>query len=244
MQEPVLSYEERLKAESIATRRAQRAPWQNAHADRLHREREARAISREYRATQRDTAKRLKPYEGVPEGTKRCSRCREVLPLDLFYVVPSGARKSRCKPCGIIVTRECKLRKRWSGKPTQSQEQAMAQLKQLASRLRGEGDVRITTDEGWDGAMSELQRLWALSGDKTCKGCGESVPPTGMLPPGPANFFPGKCRSCARREFFAHSLRVYGRPTAPRLLPMRDGTSITLAEFVRRHRERTALYKR
>lgn len=60
-----------------------------------------------------------------------------------------------------------------------------------------------------------------------------------MLPPIPANFYPGKCRSCASAEHREDSFRVYGRVAeGPPLIPMLDGTSITVAELARRVRER------
>jgi hypothetical protein len=88
-------------------------------------------------------------------------------------------------------------------------------------------------------ASAELQSLWLLSGDKRCTACDTVVAPAAMRPPGPANFYPGKCRSCARAEYDQNHWRVFGRaPDGPRLIPMRDGTSITIAEFARRHRIR------
>lgn len=98
---------------------------------------------------------------------------------------------------------------------------------------------RIATQERWDMTSPELQGLWLQSGDKECVSCKAVVPPKAMLPPGPANFYPGKCHKCAEAESRENSFRVTGRRTeGPPLIPMRDGTSITVAEFARRVRER------
>ena len=88
-------------------------------------------------------------------------------------------------------------------------------------------------------ATSELHSLWSQSGDKECVSCKAIVPPSAMLPPISSNFYPGKCRSCARAEYYEHSFRVYGRLSeGPRLIPMRDGSAIPVAELARRCRER------
>jgi hypothetical protein len=89
-------------------------------------------------------------------------------------------------------------------------------------------------------ASSELQSLWLQSGDKECVSCSAVVPPAAMLAPGPANFYPSRCRRCAAAECEANQLKIFGRIAGPRPILMRDGSIITIAEFARRCRERGA----
>jgi hypothetical protein len=122
------------------------------------------------------------------------------------------------------------------------QRHATERVAHLTALLMGTSPgERINSEQGWDAATSELRKLWMESGEKECVSCKAVVPPSAMLPPGPANFYPGKCRSCARAEYIESHWRVYGRaPDGPRLIPMRDGTSITVAELARRHRQRSS----
>jgi hypothetical protein len=265
---------ELLKAEAIAARRAARAPWQNAHVDRINREREARRISKEFRQAEREA-------EGA--ARKSCSACGQSLPLDSFSPAFRDRPTARCKACVAAATRDRyhrdldKARSRTRNRParterplraserprrtTEEREQRAAERQRIANeRARKQAErhreaaervtqltallmgtspgQRITTEQGWDVAASELRRLWLESGDKVCIQCKAVVPPSAMLPPGPANFYPGKCRSCASAESRAHSERVFGPYIGPRPILLRDGSTITLAEFARRHRER------
>lgn len=246
-----------LKAEAIATRRARREPWQNAHADRIARDREARRTAQGYRQAQKEAER--------TDG-KTCAKCGEAKPASEFELRSSGNLRGTCKACKNArkVERRCQLRgperearvakkasqqlaTRAAAQAKQERKQAAQQLEaaeriaRLTSLLSSKSqDTRITSDQAWEGAVSELQRLWLLSGDKVCLGCGDAVPASAMLPPVPCNFYRGKCRSCARAEYEANQLDVFGHLSGPRLIPMLDGSSITLGEFVRRHRERTA----
>lgn len=271
MQTSTTEWGEQLKAAAIAFRRANRAPWQNAHADRVHREREARRVSKEYREAQR-----------VAEGTKPCTSCGQALPLDQFSPSFRDRPTARCKPCSAAATRAryhadlTKARNRTRNRPVDPERERKAaererraserlqrlsddrqrktderrrlaaeRIAQLSALLRGTAEgPRISSEEQWDVTTSELHRLWLQTGDKECVSCKAIVPPTAILPPGPANFYPGKCHSCAEADVRENTLKVTGRPCEPALVPLLDGTSITLAEFARRHREREQGYRR
>jgi len=131
-------------------------------------------------------------------------------------------------------------RKQWTRRDPGTAAAEAEEVVHLSSLLLGtHPSERLTTEGEWAAVTSKLHQLWLRSGDKVCTFCGRLVPPTAMLPPGPANFYPGKCQSCASTEALANHLRVTGRPfEGPRPIPMRDGTSITIAELARRHRER------
>ena len=91
---------------------------------------------------------------------------------------------------------------------------------------------------------SELRKLWPLSGDKQCASCKAIVPPTAMLPPGPGNFYPGKCQSCAGEEVRANRLKVGCKdPEGPRPVHLRDGTTVTIGDIARHHRELEKTYR-
>ena len=220
-----------LKAEAVAARRAARAPWQNAHADRVNREREARRVAKEYREKHR---------------TKECPGCKKTLPLDAF-TFGTGRVTSRCHPCRNADNRAAyhrKLGRKGTGTPRgtispERRRQNAERIARFSAVLQGTaGTERISTEAGWESTTAELQRLWAQSGDKECVSCKATVPPSAMLPPGPANFYPGKCNRCVSEECRERHLRMFGCfPSAP-LIPMRDGTATTVAEFARRVRER------
>jgi hypothetical protein len=228
---------EQLKAEAIASRRAARPAWQNAHADRINREREARETAKEYRRAQ---------WQAELVAQKQCSSCAQTLPLTSFGIA-RGKPRARCTACHNEVNRRLYYTRqgrseigaeRGSVSP-ERQRKAAERIAHLTALLMGTSPgERIASEEGWDMATSELQSLWLQSGHKECVFCRAVVPPSAMLPPGPANFYPGHCRKCARQAYETETIRVFGKVSQPRLLPMRDGTSITLGEFARRHRER------
>lgn len=232
---------EELKAKAISARRAARRPWQNAHVDRLAREREARVTAREYSKAQRT---RTNPYEGVPAGTKRCSRCKEALPLDQFRMAANGHSESRCKPCKVVEVRESKQRKRLKGVTNCEAADAAGQVARLSEMLTG---PRINSEQAYDMADAALRRAWLLSGDKQCVSCLEIVPPTAMLPPVAANSYPSHCRTCAGIAYETNHRRVFGPLVGPLLGPrkilMRDGPPITVAEFARRVEARRQGYR-
>ena len=230
--------------------RASRPAWQNAHADWLAREQEARRIAKEYRQAQREA-------ERVAEGTKKCPGCLEALPLDAFPVHKGGKRQARCKPCWNAYIRaryHKKMGRSGSGAAKGSisperKREAAERIAHLVSQLHGtDPSQRICSQEGWDMAVSELQRLWLQSGDKECVACKATVPPSAIRPPGPANFYTGKCNDCAHLAWEANHRATYGPligplPGPPKLR-MKDGTSITVAQFARRVREREQAHRR
>ena len=253
-----------LKAEAISARRRRRTAWQNAHVDRVAREREARETSKVYRQGQREA-------ERAAVETKPCTSCKRTLPLDSFHLHKNGSRRPRCKSC-----RAAEDRKRYYSKPgradtgkrainperqrkaaerllkeaaerqrkaAERQRKAAERIAHLTSLLMGSNPGQhIASEEGWDVAVSELQSLWLQSGDKECVSCKAVVPPSAMLAPGPGNFYPGQCRPCVRLTRETNHRATFGPLIGPlpgpRKIPMRDGTSITVAEFARRCRER------
>lgn len=259
-----LDREAQLKAASIAARRARRAPWQNAHCDKLARDREARRLAQEYRQAQREAEKlngkacdkcgETKPpseYDKLPSGNLRgsCKDCRAMRKADRRHELQDAKRDARdsakaVERAALLAAEAERRRKRATRKrkvTPEQQLQAAERIAHLTSLLKGNHPgLQLTSEKGWDVASSELQRLWLQSGDKVCTGCGSTVPPTFMLPPFAANFYPGKCRTCARVEFEEDRLKTFGRLSVPRLIPMRDGSSITVAELARRHRERSS----
>ena len=242
--------EQALKAKAISARRAALPAWQNAHHDRLAREQQARQVAREYRR---------RPFRDVPEGHRRCSKCEQVRPLDSFKPrgKAGGARHSHCKPCVNAAARARHVVKPrvYKSKPTgptpeqlqrkaDRQREAAERIAHLTSLLMGTNPTeRISSEQGWDMTTSELQRLWHQSGDKECVSCNAVVPPSAMLPPGPANFYPGRCRSCAAVQYREVQWIMFGKEPAAPLIPMLDGSSITIATFARRVREREQSYR-
>lgn len=235
---------------------ASRPAWQRAHAERQRREREARDIRRVYSAAKRIAEaapippESLSPSQQTPHH-KRCSRCAQTLPLLQFRLAANAKPESRCKPCKVEAVRECKQRKRWAPGSSaliqrddpEIRRQLAERVDHLAALLMGTAaSERINSQERWESVTDELQNLWSRSDRRVCVGCAQSVPPQQMRPPGPANFYSGKCNACARAEREESVRRTYGPLIGPlrgpRRIPMRDGTTITVAELARRHRER------
>lgn len=131
-------------------------------------------------------------------------------------------------------------------KREEQQRKIAERVERLTAQLTGTAaGERIASEERWDKAVSELRQLWLQSGDKQCISCKAIVPPTAMLPPGPANFYPGKCRPCVSAEYAARHRQVFGTaPPGPPLIRLLDGSAITVAELARRVREREQGYKR
>lgn len=102
---------------------------------------------------------------------------------------------------------------------------------------------QIATEQSWNAAYAEVDRLWYVSGDRECVACHRRVAPTEMLPPMPGNGRPGMCRPCAAYAEEENHRRTFGPLIGPlpgpTKLRMRDGTWITLGELARRHRART-----
>lgn len=233
-------------------RRAARPAWRNEHFDRRERELEARQRRQEYRLKQAE-AKAV----AAANGEKQCSRCKLTLPLGSFSLEGTGKPTARCKSCAATVARERYHRKHGrSGSGTamgprgtispEKRREAAERIAHLTSLLMfANSNERITSQEAWNVTTSELEKLWHLSGDKECASCGAVVPSTAMRPPGPANFYTGKCNSCATEASEAAHRATYGPligplPGPPKI-PMLDGSRITVAEFGRRVRERQAI---
>ena len=286
-----------LKAEAVAARRAARAPWQNAHADRMAREREARRVARE-----------------AAQNTERpCKDCGDLKPPSAFELLPSGSLRGSCRDCrsaqkvdrkrearaarkltpeyqAELVRRELereqrreerqaakdqelaklqaakevewaavraaeleRRRKRMERKrgvrrralsPEKLQEIAK-RIPQLVSLLMGTNPgARIADQQSWEAIASELRQLWPQSGGKVCETCKATVSPSAMRPPGPANFYPGQCNRCARKAHLQDHRRVFGRePEGPRPIAMLDGSTLTIADLARRHRERERAHR-
>lgn len=102
---------------------------------------------------------------------------------------------------------------------------------------------QIATEQSWNAAYAEVDRLWYVSGDRECVACHRRVAPTEMLPPMPGNGRPGMCRPCAAYAEEESHRRTFGPLIGPlqsrRKLRMLDGSWITLGELARRHRART-----
>ena len=227
-----------LKAEAITLQRAARPAWRNEHLDRLARERNARRVTREYR-----------PAQGEAESTKRCTKCHQTLPLEAFRVRrKTGVREARCNPCLSEEARAAYYKR--IGQPNSGgargtisparRRKAVERIARLAAQLNGTGPLeRINSEDDWHMAASELRKLWLQSGDKECVLCMATVPPTAMLPPGPGNFYTGKCQSCAAKEYRESCLRAgYGEPEGLLTIHLKDGSTITVSELARRHRQR------
>lgn len=344
---------ERLKAEAIARLRASRPAWRNEHSDRLHREREARRIAREFRQAQREAA----------QPVKVCVGCKQELPLSSYSTKGAGKFNSRCRPChsakvaahkrakraaltpaeleakraaeraeyysrtgregetGLSLDERAEARLRKAAEraaeiasrmaeraterarsrereaaeraavlalrlaerqsyatATEAERQAQAALREAAKAaeraealarhlgkrkakvaakaerkrrkvaeraaylialLNGtDAGERINDAETWDRVTAELRTLWLKSGDKECVSCKETVPPTAIHPPGPANSYEGQCHSCADASYEANLARLGIAREGPRLLRLKDGSTITVAALARRHRER------
>lgn len=194
------------------------------------------------------------------EATKHCPACNQHLPLDAFSLNQHGNPRRQCRPCRSAIESaryatkanrpawkvdhiERQKREREARRAAREyrRREMLARIDELAPLVSGASEGGpINDEEGREAVMSELQKLWLQSGDKQCAACGELVSPASMLPPGPANFYPDHCRPCARQAHEQHSLAVFGTLPEPRRLPLRDGTTITLAELASRHREREA----
>jgi hypothetical protein len=120
------------------------------------------------------------------------------------------------------------------------QREVAAAIPQLIALLMGTSPrERICDQQSWEAAANQLRQLWLQSGDKVCVACKATVPPSSLLPPGPATFYPGKCQRCAAAVYGEHHRSVFGsEPQGPRSIAMLDGSRITIAELARRHRER------
>jgi hypothetical protein len=246
-----------LKAEAIAARRAARAAWQNFHVDRINREREARETAREYRqrTKQCSSCSKSLPLDCFSPAfqdrpTARCKPCVAAATRERYHRNLDRARsRTRNRPAYVkrprqtdeqrerrAAERQHKTEER-KRQQTERQCRAAQRVAQLTALLMGTSPgQRITSEREWDVATTELRRLWVDSGEKECAACKAVVPPSAMHPPGPANFYPGKCRSCAREEYRENQLRVFGRVSqGPPKILLRDGTSITIGEFARRH---------
>jgi hypothetical protein len=259
---------EALKAEAISARRAARPAWKNAHNDRLARERQARQIAKEYRQSLRPEGKQCKDcgevkpldaFEMHPSGTPRatCRDCRANLKAERRREAASVAKAQReaAKEAEQAAAREAALARRRKREDYRKgirkrpispdrQREAAERIAHLTSLLMGTNPTeRITSEQGWDMTTSELQRLWHQSGDKECVSCKVVVPPSAMLPPGPANFYPGRCRTCAAAQAREVHWIMFGKEPAAPLIPMLDGSSITVATLARRVREREQSYR-
>lgn len=98
----------------------------------------------------------------------------------------------------------------------------------------GHPTERIANDRSWEAAISELRRIWPLAGNRDCNSCGENVAAHKMRPPIPGSGRQGMCIRCSNAACDAERLAIFGPYQGPQLMPMRDGTSITLAEFASR----------
>lgn len=223
---------EQLKAAARAYRRAALEPHVRQHIERREREQEARRIRREYRALQRSN------------GVRTCSKCNQTKPLDNYPLMPSGNPHATCRTCKAAMVREAKRRKTLGLAPRRNGRTAdvgadLERLTQMASALAGTNpNERIVSEQGWNNLADELENLWLQSGDKTCISCKQVVPPTAILPPSPGNSYPGRCNGCAHIAWETNHRSVVGPLIGPlpgpRKIPMRDGTSITVAELARR----------
>lgn len=195
---------EQRKARAIAARRAGMPPHLRQHLERRDREREAKSIAKQYRDAERGS------------GVRTCSKCSITQPLSNYPRMPSGNPHATCRTCRTAATREAKRRSR-QGLPSAlavrrgASSADLKRLHHLASALAGTNPhERIDNEEGWTNAMNELKRLWTVSGDKECVSCNQTVPASAMIPPGPGNFYPGRCNSCAREAYRKGHLRAYG----------------------------------
>ncbi len=227
------------KAEAIAARRAAIRPELRQHHERRDREREARRVAKASRDAERGG------------GVRTCSKCSVTQPLSNYPLMPSGNPHATCRTCKTAATREAKRRAR-AGLPSKLAVRrgvGPADLKRLnrwLSALDGTNhNERIDSEEGWNMALAEVQRLWTLAGDKKCVACKQIVPASAMIPPGPGNFYSGRCNPCAREAYRAGHLRAFGRhlPETARRIPLRDGSTISIGELAGRHRARQARYR-
>jgi hypothetical protein len=201
------------------------------------RAREARKAAPEYQAELESKAREREERKAATEASN--ARAREEREAE------REAEAAAARAAAEVRRRKRRDRQRGIRQRPLSPErrrEVEARASHLVSLLMGTNPhERIKSEQGWDSATAELQRLWAQTGDKKCVSCKATVPPSAMLPPGPGNSYPGKCQKCAHAESIAHHVRMFGRlPDGPRLMPMRDGTAITVAELARRHREREA----
>jgi hypothetical protein len=98
---------------------------------------------------------------------------------------------------------------------------------------------QIADEHSWQRALSEMNRLWLLSGDRVCIACNLTVPPEQMHPPTPGNTRHGMCKRCAYADYEANRYATFGDREVPRGILMRDGTRISIAELARRVRARS-----
>ena len=215
-------------------KRARRAAWKETphyreHLARKQRERDARALASEcHRAEQG----RLRAAESA--ARKDAERAAK----------SAATAERRAKAKAAADRRATRRALEEAGGP----EAAAARVVYLAAILAGATTKeRLETDAGWEATMTELQRLWLVSGDKTCARCKGTFPPEQVLAPSPGVSYPGHSRQSPRREYEGHLRETFGPLIGPlpgpRRLPMRDGTYITIAELGRRHREWQAGYR-
>lgn len=233
------------------------------HLERMHREKEAKRAGREYRQQQREAAAAAGPH-------KTCTGCKQSLSVRLFSPKRDGYRP-RCRRCesAEAAARKRARQRGWSkaeadahrakqradyrtrqarsGRPSAS----AARRADVAATWAGYHSLRleglipsdpVVDQEDWEVATQAVRKAWESSGDKQCVGCKQTFPPSAMLPPGPGNFYPGRCNPCARDAWREGYLRTFGRYPAERSRPivLLDGSEITIGELARRHRERQA----
>lgn len=203
-------------AQKAAQKRNARAAWKQtpayrAHVERQQREREAKEARKAYAREQREAAQRAESaaVEAAEEARRRKREQRK-----------RGVRK---RPL-----------------TAERQREIAAEVDRLVSLLMGTHPTgRINDQTTWEVTTTALRKLWLQSGEKVCISCHRVVAPAAILPPGPGNSYPGKCNSCAEAESRLNSFRVTRRGSeGPPLIPIRDGTAITVAEFARRVRDR------
>jgi len=191
-------------------------PWERENVERRQREQEARQRANAAKREERDALKAVKEAQRAEdEACKAAAKHRR--------------KYGPARPRAVSLERE------------RLNAERVAYLVALLSGTTR--DHRISTDEQWDMIATELSKLWLQSGDKACTACGQDVPAAQMHAPGPANFYPGKCKPCVRSEYERRTIATYGCLPTPRMLPMLDGTEITIGELARRHRAREATRK-
>lgn len=208
-------------------------PEVKAHQERQAREREAKRLARETKAARREAVLALRqPNEGASS--------------------PSQLAGQRERSRNYQRRRVFERTGRWPVPRAEmlaaKRKEAVERINLLTAKLNGTLPAeRIDSEEDWAMTASELAKLWPQSGDKVCGTCGETVPPSTMLPPLPGNFYQGKCNPCAREAWEAGRRATYGPVIGPleepRRIPLRDGTLITVGQLAARHRERQARYR-
>lgn len=191
-------------------------------------------------------ASRAAPPIATP-GRKHCNGCDQTLPLSRFYILTTGQRKgtpkARCKSCASHQARASYTPRTMASDARQ--RAVAARVDRLNALLTGAASGRrIDTQEEWEMTLSELRELWLRSGDKICTGCNAAVPARNMPLPGPGNFYPGKCQTCAFGEYRESLIRAGCRLTdGPPLVRLRDGSAITVGELAARQRDRSSRYR-